>query len=153
MNYFKICLNVLLSFSTMVILTSIGCNETSYAHIYIADNKTSDTLGFRDVEWITFMAEDSIFYDSTVVYMNHIVPNESKEINRSDQTKISIPDSPLPCNRICCDTLFKIVNNQPVPVLLFDEITSELSTFDEMYGQECMGIISDSIISNSELNN
>ena len=162
MNYFKVLLNALLLFTTMIILTSIGCNETRYNHWYIAENKTSDTLGFMDFGYFNVMVDDSIVYDSGMVFINKIAPMESKEIFRKGGRKISIPDAPFPCslpedhrtpfNRgVLGDTLFKITNNKPVPVLFYHQITWEVSKFDDMDGQECLGIISESMINNSDL--
>ena len=150
MNYFKVLLNALLLFTTMIILTSIGCNETRYNHWYIAENKTSDTLGFMDFGYFNVMVGDSIVYDSGMVFMNKIAPMESKEIYREHDRKISIPDAPFPCY-ISHDTLFKITNNKPVPVLFYHQITWEVSKFDNMDGQECLGVISESMINNSDL--
>ena len=152
MNYFKVLLNALLLFTTMIILTSIGCNETRYNHWYIAENKTSDTLGFMDFGYFNVMVGDSIVYDSGMVFMNKIAPMESKEIYREHDRKISIPDAPFPCS-IPHDTLFKITNNKPVPVLVYHQITWEVSKFDGADGQECLGIISESMINNSDLKN
>ena len=164
MNYFKVLLNAFLLFTTMIILTSVGCNETLYNHVYIAENKTSDTLGFMDFGYFNVMVGDSIVYDSGMVFMNKIAPMESKEIYREREGKISIPDAPLPCslpedhrtpfNRgVLGDTLFKITNNKPVPVLFYHQITWKVSKFDDMDGQECLGIISKSMIINSDLKN
>ncbi len=97
-----------------------------------------------------------------MIFMNKIAPMESKEIFRKGGRKISIPDAPFPCslpedhrtpfNRgVLGDTLFKITNNKPVPVLFYHQITWEVSKFDDMDGQECLGIISESMINSSEL--
>ena len=152
MNYFKVLLNAFLLFTTMIILTSVGCNETLYNHVYITENKTSGTLGFMDFGYFNVMVGDSIVYDSGMVFMNKIAPMESKEIYRERERKISIPDAPSPCS-ITHDTLFKITNNKAVPVLFYHQIISEVSKFDDMDGQECLGIISKSMILNSDLKN
>lgn len=64
--------------------------------MYIAENKTSDTLGFMDFGYFNVMVGDSIVYDPGMVFMNKIAPMESKEIYRERERKISIPDSPFP---------------------------------------------------------
>ena len=110
------------------------------------------------------MVDDSIVYDSGMVFMNKIAPMESKEIFRKGGRKISIPDAPFPCSLpkdhrtpnnggVLGDTLFKITNNKPVPVLFYHQITWEVSKFDDMDGQECLGIISEPMIINSDLKN